>query len=177
MQGIFLVLYLVYKFFIWILIENFDISEHTEEKVNELHSYNLLTQIFVWVYGIAYLLIYRCLMTFIPMILLTISCLLVCLIWFLLLVLIAISYVETLKNNKLYSRQQNEEVTRKTNRRLTTNYAEFPSLIYQDYFNLNYQKCFLWMGAFHGGEILKILPDWFHCFHFKCLEDWVQTKK
>ena len=177
MQAIFLVLYLVYGIFIRVLTKYFNISENTEEKVNELHSYNLLTQILVWVYGTAYLLIYVGLMTPIPKILLTTSCIFV---WLLCCWLLTLIIVSTIQTRNLYThnyRQQSDEIM--TERELDPwfNLDYFPYIIYQNYYNLNHLKCYLWMKKFIEGDIVKIIPGWFHWLHSKCFAESLKCKR
>ena len=54
---------------------------------------------------------------------------------------------------------------------------ECPTLIFQDYYDIQDNNCEIWDKGFIAGQVLKILPGWFHIFHEICMKKYYDEHK
>ena len=128
-------------------------------------------------YGIIFFIIYNSKMGSMPKILLIVSCSVVLFIYIWLIVL---SVGIAIQVNNIYReayQRHLEEVDGVELNGPPTNFDEVPTLICQNYHNLSEIEWCIWMQNFKAGDIIKVLPDCFHYFHFLCIQEWFRRKK
>ena len=69
---------------------------------------------------------------------------------------------------------------RSNNRRLNVNFLEdfeqINTLIFKDYFVLHEKIWPICLSEYEEGDVLKILPQWYHTFHSECIKNWFMNQ-
>ena len=177
MHAIFIFLYLFYGLAVILLKRFFNISEITGQKILIIIPFNFICQVIMCIYGIVYFIIYKSAIINILKILLIISSSTILIIDLCLVALVIVAIVQTNQAyREAYQRYQNEAAQEAVDD-TPTNFEEFPTLIWQSYHKLEDVECCIWMQNFKAGDIIKVLPDWFHYFHFLCIQEWFKYIK
>ena len=56
-------------------------------------------------------------------------------------------------------------------------FDHLPSIIYNKYLDISSNTWCIWLCEYEDGDVLKVLPDWFHHFHLSCIKQWFSTRK
>ena len=147
----------------------FMITEETiREKILILLPLNFICQIISWIYGVIYFSIFNSNMTKAPKLLLIISSSVILLIDLLIILFFTVIIYQSLISDRSDFNVYQDEGEESN----PVNFEEVPTLIWQEYHKLGDIECCIWMQNFKSGDIIKVLPDCFHYFHFLCIQEW-----
>ena len=132
---------------------------------------------FIWIYGILYYFINSSKMTYKTKNLLIISCSIILTIY---ICLISLVLYMVMQIQRMYRDVYNQQVNDPgivIAFDITTSFEDLPTIIYQSYHKLDNTECWIWMQNFVSGDIIKVLPNCFHYFHFLCIQEWFKRRK